>query len=127
MKKLIICAFTFLSFSLLFSSCTKEDISFDETLLYGKWVSTTGLHSGSVYYKYLSDGTGGTWDEADNVFESEAQGFTWTLVKSDLTQIHLIGGTPQVPKVYTVTELTATSLKYHDDFGVSSSFSKVVL
>jgi hypothetical protein len=34
-----------------------------------------------------------------------------------------IGGS--VPKVYTVTELTATTLKYHDDFDVSFSFTKV--
>jgi hypothetical protein len=34
-----------------------------------------------------------------------------------------IGGS--VPKVYTVTELTAISLKYNDDFGVKFSFSKV--
>ena len=66
-----------------------------------------------------------TWDEADDVTEDEAQLFTWTLVESELTHIHILemGGT--VPKVYTVTELTATSLKYKDDFGKSFSFTKV--
>jgi hypothetical protein len=34
-----------------------------------------------------------------------------------------MGGT--VPKVYTVTELTETTLKYKDDFGGSFSFTKV--
>jgi len=126
MKKLIVCLVTFLSLAFVFNSCTKEDISFDETLLYGKWVSTSGVHSGSVYFKYLADGNGGTWDTADNVLESEAQPFTWTLVKSELTQIHImqIGG--NIPKVYTVTELTASSLKYHDDYGANFSFTKVV-
>ncbi|MDI9545652.1 MAG: hypothetical protein QM282_07285 [Bacteroidota bacterium] len=33
-----------------------------------------------------------------------------------------VGGV--VPKVYTVTELTATSLKYEDEFGKTYSFTK---
>lgn len=104
--------------TMLFVSCEPEDTVFDETLLYGKWVS------GTVHYKYMSDGTGYTWDTADDVTEAEAQDFTWTLEGSDLTQIHILemGGT--VPKYYTVTVLTATTLKYKDDFGSSFSFTK---
>jgi len=105
--------------TLLVVSCEPLETSFDESLLIGKWVS------GTLFYKYLDDGTGGTWDTSDDVTEEEAQAFTWTLVNAELTHIHIleIGGT--VPKVYTVTELTATSLKYHDDFGVNFSFTKV--
>lgn len=118
MKKYVVCLFAFLALSVVFSSCEKED-NFDEALLIGKWVS------GTVYEKYLSDHNGSTWDTSDNVTESEAQPFTWTLVKAELTQIHImeIGG--NVPKYYTVTELTSTSLKYKDSFGVSHSFTKV--
>ena len=100
-------------------SCTKEETTFDETLLTGKW------QSGTVFYKYSADGTGGTWDTSDNVTEAEAQPFTWTLVKDLLTHIHILEMGGSVPKIYTVTELTATSLKYHDDFGTSFSFTKV--
>ena len=105
--------------SFLVVSCQPEITSFDQSLLTGKW------KSGTLYYKYLANGSGGTWDTKDNVTEAEAQAFTWTLVKADLTHIHVLqmGGT--VPKVYTVTELTASSLKYHDDFGVNFSFTKV--
>jgi hypothetical protein len=106
--------------SLLAVSCEPEQQSFDESLLVGKW------QSGTLYYKYLADGTGGTWDTADNVTEAEAQAFTWTLVKSELTHIHVLESGGSVPKVYTVTELTSTTLKYHDDFGVNWSFTKVV-
>lgn len=104
--------------SILAVTCKPEAVSFDETLLFGKW------RSGTLYYKYLSGGSGATWDTADDVTEAEAQVFTWTLVKADLTHIHVlqIGGT--VSKIYTVTELTSTSLKYHDNFGVSFSFVK---
>ena len=105
--------------SFLVVSCKPELTSFDQSLLTGKW------KSGTLYYKYLANGTGGTWDTADNVTEAEAQAFTWTLVKAELTHIHVLqmGGT--VPKIYTVTELTATSLKYHDDFGVNFAFIKL--
>ena len=106
--------------SLFAVSCEPEQVSFDESLLIGKW------QSGTLYYKYLADGTGGTWDTADNVTEAEAQAFTWTLVKSELTHIHVLESGGSVPKVYTVTELTSTTLKYHDDFGVNWSFTKVV-
>jgi hypothetical protein len=102
----------------LLASCEKEEI-FDESFLPGKW------ESGTMYYRYFSNGDGYSWDEGDDVTEEEAQGFTWTLEHSVLTHIHIleIGGT--VPRVYTVTELTPSSLKYEDDFGRSYSFTKV--
>ena len=104
--------------SILAVSCEPEETFYDESLLIGKW------QSGTLYYKYLADGTGGTWDTADDVPEEDAQDFTWTLVNAELTHIHIleIGGT--VPKVYTVTELTSTTLIYHDDFD-EFSFTKV--
>jgi len=77
-----------------------------------------------VHYKYNSDHSGGTWDTADNVTEAEAQPFTWTLDKAELTQIHIMAIGGNVPKYYTVTELTSTTLKYHDTFLKSYSFSK---
>jgi hypothetical protein len=119
MKKILVCLMMCLSFSILFNSCTKEDASFDEALLVGKWVS------GTVFYKYASDYTGGTWDTADDVTEDEAQPFTWSLAKAQLTQIHIMEVGGNIPKVYTVTELTSNSLKYKDDFGTTFSFTKV--
>jgi hypothetical protein len=100
-------------------SCSKDDDAFDETLLYGKW------QSGTVFYKYLPDHTGGTWDISEDISEDEASKFTWTLLNSELKQIYIIdlGGT--VPKTYTVTQLTASTLKYKDAFGSSFSFNKV--
>lgn len=99
------------------TSCITE-FEYDSSLLIGKWVS------GTEFYRYNEDGTGLTWDTADDVSEEEAQAFTWTLVYSTLTHMHImeIGGV--VPKVYTVTELTATSLKYEDEFGNTHSFTK---
>ncbi len=120
MKRTLFYLTLFAVFTLFTVSCEpEEEVSFDQTLLIGKW------KSGTLYYKYLADGTGGTWDTADDVTEAEAQAFTWTLIKAELTHIHVLEIGGSVPKVYTVTELTATSLKYHDDFGATFSFSKV--
>lgn len=109
----------FVAVSILAASCTPIEESLDSSLIIGKW------QSGTLFYTYLSSGSGTTWDTGDDVTEAEAQAFTWTLVESELTHIHVLemGGT--VPKIYTVTELTSTSLTYHDDFGKTFSFIKV--
>jgi len=109
----------FVMISILAVSCEPEATSFDSSLLTGKW------QSGTLFYKYLANGNGSTWDTADDVTEAEAQAFTWTLVDADLTHIHILEIGGSVPKVYTVSELTSTSLKYEDDFGVKFSFTKV--
>lgn len=119
MKRL---SYLFLSFVLtvtLFNSCTSDMTVFDQTLLTGEWIS------GTEHYKYTADGNGVTWDTADDVTEATGQKFTWTLVNSELTLNHIleIGGT--VPKTYTLTELTTTTLKYKDDFGTAYSYTKV--
>jgi hypothetical protein len=119
MKKTLLYLTMFTILTLLAVSCTEEDTTYDQTLLTGKW------QSGTLFYKYLANGTGGTWDTADNVTEAEAQEFTWTLVNDLMTHIHVLEMGGSVPKIYTVTELTATSLKYQDDFGVTFSFTKV--
>ncbi len=96
-------------FTLLFISCEPEQ-EYDEALLIGKWVS------GTEFYRYDNDGTGATWDTKDDVSEDEAQAFSWSLVKSELTHIHILTMGGGVPKIYKVTELTPQSLSYQDDF-----------
>ena len=119
MKK-IFYFFTLVLFaSVMLHSCTEEPVSFDKTLLYGKW------KSGTLFYTYSSNGSGKTWDESDDVDESEAQPFTWTLTDDNLVQIHIMEMGGNVPKSYTVTDLTATTLKYKDAYGKQFSFTKV--
>jgi hypothetical protein len=119
MKKTVLYFSMIVVISILAVSCEPAPQSFDQNLLIGKW------QSGTLFYKYLADGNGSTWDTADDVTEAEGQLFTWTLVEAELTHIHILEMGGSVPKVYTVTELTETSLKYHDDFGTSYSFTKV--
>ncbi len=118
MKKAVYCLVVVFLGTAFFPSCVKEE-SFDEKLLIGKWVS------GTLYYKYNSDGTGATWDTSDDVTEEEAQEFEWTLIDSELRQLHIMEMGPKIPKTYTVTELTTSRLRYKDSFGKEFSYSKV--
>lgn len=107
----------------LLTACTPEfeipEGDFDVELLYGKWNMTDT----QVYYVYQADGTGYTWDEADDVSEDEAQPFEWTVDKSEMIHIHLTEtGTAQVPKYYIITALTSSELCYHDAYVESKVF-----
>ncbi|MDE5419150.1 lipocalin family protein [Ancylomarina sp. DW003] len=121
MKRLVL-IFLSLAVAVLFStSCSKDDetqASFDESLIIGKW------KSGTLFERYDSDKSGATWDTADDVKEEEAQEFTWTINKDQLEQIHIIVSGGKVPKVYTITNLTASSMEYKDAYGEITSFSK---
>lgn len=104
------------------SSCSPDtDVEFDRTLLIGKWQETNTLN----FEVYGKDGSGYTWDEADDVTEAEAQPFTWGLNGNVLTQVHTMEMGGNVPKKYTVTKLTATELIYEDNYGKVHSFDKI--
>ncbi len=110
----------FISLVLLvtFAACTPDDDIFDESLLYGTWVSNT------EYYTYNEDGTGVSWDTDDDVEESEAQSFRWILERSNFTHIHILEIGGETPKHYKLLMLTAGTLKYKDDFN-TFIFTKV--
>lgn len=106
--------------ALVFSSCLPIEDVFDETLLIGKWVS------GTEHYRYDANYKGVTWDTSDDVMESEGQAFTWELKMTTMTHIHIMEkGGLGVPKIYTVTKLTATTLEYTDDFKKTHVFTKL--
>ncbi len=121
MKRFTLILLSIALLALFSTSCSSDDEtkpSFDESLIIGKWKSET------LYERYDADQSGATWDTADDVKEEEAQEFTWTIDKDQLEQIHIIVNGGVVPKRYTITDLTATTMKYEDDFGVTKSFSK---
>ena len=119
------------------TSCfgSSEEPTFVENDLLGLWQETgteayvrfTSEKDETGEYKY-----GREWDESEDIFESDllpyGNGwFKYKLVKSDLTEIHLMdNGGAEVPKVYIVTKLTDTELQYKDNFGTTHSFDKVV-
>ncbi|MBR2060314.1 MAG: lipocalin family protein [Tidjanibacter sp.] len=120
-KRLALLLVAGLAMGALMTSCSLDDGEdyFDEEFLYGRW------KNGTEYYRYDIGGSGVTWDTADDVSESEGQRFTWTLTGDELKHIHIMVMGGNVPKVYTVTTLTASTLRYHDSFGKIFTFSKV--
>ena len=120
------------------TSCfnTSEEPTFVETDLLGLWqekgteayVRFTNEKDNTGEYKY-----GREWDESEDIFESDllpyGNGwFKYKLVKSDLTEIHLMdNGGADIPKVYQVLKLTAGELQYKDDYGKTHYLDKVVV
>ena len=120
-KLLLISILAVSAIILSMSSCSPDtDVEFDQTLLTGKWQENNSL----IFEVYGKDGSGYTWDEADDVTEAEAQPFTWGLNGNILTQVHTMEMGGNVPKVYTVTKLTATELIYEDNYGNKHTFWK---
>ena len=79
MKKTLYYLAMFCVVCLFAVSCeTEETPPDDESFLIGKWVS------GTLYYKYLADGNGETWDTADDVNEGEGTNFEWSLINTEL-------------------------------------------
>ncbi len=118
MKK-IFSIILFFALTILFAGCDffgKNTI--DATLLPGYW------QQGTVHEYYNADGSGYTWDTADDVTEEEAQPFNWTLTGATLVQSHQMEMGGVVPKTYTVEKLTATTLSYHDDYGRTYTFTR---
>ena len=128
MKRILNYFLAFAALVIVMNSCTPEEEVFESTLLIGKWSRDyiDGTATKTEFYRYDTNGGGATWVPAEDVKESEAQKFTWTLVSSSLTHIHIMQtGSAGIPKIYVVTELTATTLKYRDDFNKTFSFTKV--
>lgn len=112
--------------TIMFASCLPDKAEYKAGDLVGKWVLTKDGVQGTEFWRYDADGTGATWDTADDVSEDEAQAFDWSLEGDQLTQIHkLESSAGVVPMVYTITGLTVSELDYKDDYGRKYVFTKV--
>ena len=122
--KRVLFYFAFVFVAAVFQSCKREG-ELDETLLYGKWEPVSGT---SLYFRYDPNGEGVTWNPDPNVDQQEEEGqkFRWKLQQSELEQRHNIEiiGEDIIIEIYTVTVLTATTLKYKHE-SRSFSFTKI--
>lgn len=124
--------------AIIMASCftpSPSEVEFKEADLLGLWqengtetyIRFTNEQDDKGEYKY-----GREWDESEDIFESDLKPygngwFKYKLVKSDLTEIHLMdNGGADIPKVYQVLKLTAGELQYKDDFGTTHTFDKVL-
>ncbi len=70
------------------------------------------------------------WDEGDDVKESDLTElgngwFKWKLTGDELMEIHLMeNGGADIPKYYTITTLSETTLTYEDSFGNSITWKR---
>ena len=145
MKKRIVFLSVLAVIAVTMTSCwnvPEPEVVFDEANLLGLWSKgdATGLDSVPVEFVRFTaeqDETGEykygrQWNESEDIYEEDlvpyGNGwFKYKLVKSDLTEIHLMdNGGAEVPKVYVVTKLTDTELQYKDNFGTTYLFDKVV-
>ena len=145
MKKRIVFLSVLAVIAVTMTSCwnvPEPEVVFDEANLLGLWSKgdATGLDSVPVEFVRFTaeqDETGEykygrQWDESEDIYEEDlvpyGNGwFKYKLVKSDLTEIHLMdNGGAEAPKVYVVTKLTDTELQYKDNFGTTHLFDKVV-
>ena len=120
--------------AVVMTSCfgPSNEPSFVEADLLGLWqeegteayVRFTSEADETGEYKY-----GREWDD-DDVHEEDllpyGNGwFKYKLVKSDLTEIHLMdNGGAEEPKVYVVQKLTDTELEYRDEYKKTHRFEK---
>lgn len=138
MKKKIVFLSILSVIAIAMTSCwnvPEPEVVFEEANLLGLWQETnteafvrfTAERDETGEYKY-----GREWNESEDIFESDLQPygngwFKYKLVQNDLTEIHLMdNGGAEIPKVYVVTKLTDTELRYKDDFGTIHSLDKVV-
>ena len=117
---------------LAITGCKKKDeVKDPETMLVGYWQRANTRE----YVRFMRDNTemkdgyylGYEWNESQDVYETDLwdymyHGNSWfewytTVDKKDnkLTQIHLMdNGGADIPKVYTITTLTETTLSFTD-------------
>ena len=123
--------------AVVMTSCfgPSNEPSFVEADLLGLWqeegteayVRFTSEADETGEYKY-----GREWDEGDDMSEGDLTPygngwFKYKLVKSDLTEIHLMdNGGADIPKVYVVVKLTDTELEYRDEYKTTYRFAQVV-
>ncbi len=123
-----------------FTSCNfNPPAQFDEIDLIGRWYAPTAVEVMSCYQYcvFLEDKDetgeyrlGKMWDEGEHVFEEDLTylgngWFKWKLTGDELMEIHLMeNGGAEIPKYYTITTLSETTLIYEDGFGNSMTWKK---
>lgn len=119
MKKIKFLSAVALCAAMCFTSCTKE-ASFDEALLVGTW------QSGYEMETYAENHTGTAWvsDPDEDVQESEAQPFDWSLENAILTQFHKGEMGSVSPREFKIISLSPTTMVREDNYGKTETFTK---
>lgn len=127
MKRILsYCAVAVLT-ALFVISCSPSEKEFNVDFLYGEWKSNQTI-SGNPYVIhdiFETDRTGISWcPTPDGETKDDGHDFRWSLSGETLTKVEKPGTGAEFPMDYTVTELTATTLKY-TYLGTAYTWTKV--
>lgn len=108
------------------AGCTdpNDTVMVDGSALVGKWCA---MDNKTEFWRFNSDGSGLTWDEADDVYETDENvpRFNWT-TQLDQIRIDIYGQMGQhVYYDWTVTRQTPDSLTFKDLYGNFRTFVKL--
>lgn len=97
----------------------KQRVIYSPTALVSEWLM------GTMHMLYRPDGTGLTWNTADDVSREEAQRFLWSLDSNLLSLDFQMEMGAVVPKLFVVTFVDEESLAYKNVFDISFLWDKV--
>lgn len=97
----------------------KQPTIYDPKLIVGEWLRN------SEHEVYYADGTGKCWDSSDDIQDSEAMTFQWTMDSNLLTIKHTMQLGAVMMRLYLVTFVDEESLVYKTIFDESFMWDKV--
>lgn len=80
-------------------------------MLIGLW-----QNEGHIFYRFNEDGTGHTWDVADDLTEDEASKFNWEVYEEAIMITHKLRLHGIVPRYYELDRINAFDLRFHDNY-----------
>lgn len=69
-----------------------------------------------VFYRFNPDGSGHTWDVADDLTEEEASNFNWEAFEEAIMMTHKLRIRGIVPRYYELDCINAFDLRFHDNY-----------
>lgn len=121
MKRFNVLRFTLfvLAAGLLATAChtDNEGITVSEEQLYGVWQK----NGTEEFWSYREDGTGHTWDRADDIMNETDSGsvaYSWSISGDQLR--HRFSGTnigDMVVRTYTITAISASEMEREEEIG----------
>lgn len=127
MKKNRFKLWTMMLLAILAAGCQEKEthLTVEPDQLIGKWLRTDSQED-QEYWRYRNDYTGVTWNEAEDISEEESNlTFEWTLAGDRLTHVFRgEQGNQAVPKVYTITAISETTMQWRDDYSITLNFTK---
>lgn len=135
MKKFIAILTVSAAMALLLVSCFKhredERLVVSPEQVTGLWVKDSNPYE---YWRFRSDLTGITWDETPDPETGEPEmtedlsnlGYTWKIENGDVLMFSFPGAmeNQDVPKYYYIKEISATTMKWEDEYGLTYTLIK---